>query len=56
MAKINEPREINIKKCTYYCFDDTVNINGFSPKNIKIDKNSFKDISLTKLGMKHLMV
>ena len=56
MARINELKEINIKNCTYYCFDDTININYFHLKNIKVDKNSFKDISLTALGMKHLMM
>ena len=56
MVRINELKEINIKNCTYYCFDDTINIKDFHLKNIKVDKNSFKDISLTTLGMKHLMM
>ena len=37
-------KDINIKKCTYYFFDDTINIKDFDPDNIKIDENSYKNI------------
>ena len=29
----NDLKEIDIKNCAYYCFDDTININYFKPKN-----------------------
>ena len=32
-------KEINVRICTYYFFDDTVNINNLDPNQIKIDKS-----------------
>ena len=44
MKKNDELIEIDIKNCKYHFFDDMININDFNPKNIKVDKKSFKDI------------
>ena len=33
-------KEININNCTYYFFDDMINIKNFDPNWIKIDKKS----------------
>ena len=33
MAWNNDLKEIDIKKCACYCFDDTININHFKPEN-----------------------
>ena len=34
----NNVRVIDKKSCTYYFFNDTVNIKHFDPNNIKIDE------------------
>ena len=31
-------KDINIKNCTYYFFEDIININEFDPNNIKLDE------------------
>lgn len=38
-------KESDIKNCKYYHFDDIVNVNGFNPKNIKVDKKKLKRYS-----------
>ena len=35
---------MNRKNCTYYYFDDMINIKNFDPNRIKIDKKSNKNI------------
>ena len=39
-------KEINIKSCTYYHFDEMININDFDPNLLKIDKKSYKGINI----------
>ena len=39
-------KQINIKVCTYYFLNDMVNIKEFDLSLIKIDKNSYKNISI----------
>ena len=52
MIKIsNKVENINLKKHTYYFFDDTINIKYFDPNNIKIDENSYKIFLFTILDM-----
>ena len=41
---INNVKDIDIKNCTYYFFNDIININIFDSNNIKIDDKSYKDI------------
>ena len=38
MIGSNELKQIHIKNCTFYHFEDIININDFNPKNIKVDK------------------
>ena len=37
-------KDINIKNRTYYFFNDIIYIENFDPNNIRIDKNSYKNI------------
>ena len=39
-------KEVNIKNCTYYFFDDIIKIEGFNRDLLKIDKNSYKNIDI----------
>ena len=43
-------KEVNIKNCTYYFFDDMVNITNFDPNLLKIDKKSYKNIDIYYIG------
>ena len=43
-------KEINIKNCTYYFFDEMINIKNFDSDLIKIDKKSQKDIDNFYIG------
>ena len=46
----NKVKDIDIKNCTYYFFNDIINIKHFDPNNIKIDKKSYKDILIYYIG------
>ena len=37
-------KEIFIKNCTYYFFDDMINIKDLDPKKIKTDEKSYENI------------
>ena len=37
----NKIKDVNIKKQTYYSFDDIINIKNFDANNIKIDEKSY---------------
>ena len=39
----NKVKEIDIKKQTYYFFDDIINIKNFDANNVKIDEKSYKN-------------
>ena len=43
-------KQINVKNCTYYFFNDMINIKNFDPSLIKIDKNSYKNIGIYHIG------
>ena len=43
-------KDINIKKHTYYFFDDISNKKEFDSDNIKIDENSYKNILIYYIG------
>ena len=43
-------RQINIKNQTYYFFNDIINIKDFDPSLIKIDKKSYKNIGIYRIG------
>ena len=38
----NKVKDIDIKNCTYYFFNDIIDIKDFDPNNIKIDEKSQK--------------
>ena len=43
-------KDINIRKHTYYFFDDIINIKEFDPNNIKINEKSHKNILIYYIG------
>ena len=43
-------KQINIKNCTYYIFNDMINIKDFDSSLIKIDKKSYKNIGIYNIG------
>ena len=43
-------REISIKNCTYYLFNDIINFKNLDPNNFKIDKKSYKNILIYYIG------
>ena len=40
----NKVKDINIKNHTYDFFNDIINIKNFDPNNIRINKESYKNI------------
>ena len=38
----NKVKDVDIKNCTYYFFNDIIDIKDFDPNNIKIDEKSQK--------------
>ena len=52
-------KEINIKNCTYYFFNDMINIEDTYSNLLKLDKKSFKNIDIYYTGyikIKKLMI
>ena len=43
-------KEVNIKKGTYYFFDDMINTTNFDPNLLKIDKKSYTNIDIYYIG------
>ena len=43
MTRNDKLKELNIKYSAYY-FNDVIIINDFSPKDIKVDTKSYKDV------------
>ena len=43
-------KQINIKSCIYYFFNDIINIKDFDPSLIKIDKKLYKNIGIYYIG------
>ena len=46
----NKVKDVDIKNDTYCFSNDIINIKSFDPKNIKIDKNSYKNILIYYIG------
>ena len=46
----NKHKDIDIKNWTYYLFNDIINIENFSPNDIKIDEKSYKNILIYYIG------
>ena len=47
---MSRTKEINIKMCRYYFFDDLINIKNIDPNQIKIVKKSYKIIIIYYVG------
>ena len=47
---MNTTKQINIKNRTYYFYNDIIDIEYFDAKLLKIDKKSYKDIDIFKIG------
>ena len=45
----NKVKDMDIKKCAYYFFDD-INAKNFDPNNIKIHEKSYKNILIYYIG------
>ena len=43
-------KQLNIKNRTYYFYNNLISIKDFDPKLLKLDKKSFKDISMYYIG------
>ena len=43
-------KQINIKNGTFYFFNDMINMKDFDPNLLKIEKNSYKGISIYNIG------
>ena len=43
-------KQINIKNCTYYFFNDMINIKEFDSSQLKIDKKSYKNVGIYYIG------
>ena len=46
-------KQINIKKRTYYFYNDIINLDEFDESKIKVDKNDFNDIDIYYLCYEH---
>ena len=42
--------KVNIKDCTYYFYNDIIDIKTFDSKNLKIDKKTYKDLDIYNIG------
>ena len=52
-------KQIDIKKRTYYFYNDMINVKKFDSNLLKIDKKSYKDIGIYNIGyitVKKLMI
>ena len=47
---MNSVKEIDIKNCTYYFFNDMINIKNLDPNKIKIDEQSNTNIFIYWVG------
>ena len=50
MKMSNKVKDVDTKDCTYYFFNDIINIKKFDSNNIKIDEKSFKNIIVYYTG------
>ena len=47
---MGEVKQINIKNRTYYFYNDIIDIKNFESRLLKIDKKSYKNIGIYKIG------
>ena len=48
--KMGTVKQINIKNRTYYFYNDIIDIENFDSSLSKLDKKSYKDISIYNIG------
>ena len=56
---MGEAKQINIKNRTYYFYNDMISLKKIESKLLKMDKKSYKDIGVHKIGyiaIKKLMI
>ena len=47
----NKVKDVDIKNCSYYLFNDIINVKNFDLNNIKIDEKSYKNIIIYDIGL-----
>ena len=47
---MGEVKQINIKKWTYYFYNDIIDPKEFDARLLKVDKNSYKNIDIYYIG------
>ena len=47
-------KQVEIKKRTFYFYNDIINIEEFISNSLKIDKNSYKNMGIYMLGISQL--
>ena len=47
---MGEVKQINIKNRTYYFYNDMISLKNFEPNLLKIDRKSYKNIGIYKIG------
>ena len=52
----NKVKDIDINSCSYYFFDDVVNIITFISNNLKIYEKSYKNILIYYIGSKYVKI
>ena len=48
--KWGQKKEINIKNRTYYFYNDIIDIKTFDSNNLKLDKETYKDLEIYNIG------
>ena len=43
-------KQINIKDCTYYFYNDIIDIKSFDLNMLKVDKKTYKDLDIYNIG------
>ena len=43
-------KEINIKECTCYFYNDIIDLKTFDSKNLKLDKKTYKNLDIYNIG------
>ena len=47
----NKVKDVDIKNCSQYLFNDIINVKNFDLNNIKIDEKSYKNIFMYYIGL-----
>ena len=47
----NKVKDVDIKNCSQYLFNDIINVKNFDLNNIKIDEKSYKNIIMHYIGL-----